>query len=321
MIWHFSCYVGWPKGRKEILMDSLNITGIVTVPFFAKAPITLALAEALPLNLSRIIVVHDRKGSSATNALAAIESMRAKFQSADVRLDTLAVDEDDTTLRWRRGILAAFEDARVDAAFVFASDFAELPSENTRAGWQAMRSLATKNGLVLGDYHSEPGTFKGDFEDLVGMAAVEAMFPSETSKIRKTGLHRLRTEFFVLGKAVYEQLWRDEIIWTLDPTIDLTLTCLRSPKLALHVVDLRDFKDDGDARDPLGQLFQMTRFVSQLAINRIRLERSRKLGTAEQIRRYDALRESIGEAFAVLMRGIDKNRAGLAKRKEVSSDR
>jgi len=296
-------------------MSTIKIVGVVTVAFFAKdrKPIVLALTEMRRLKPLRVIVVHDRKGASGAQALAAIEVVNGAFQKDGIPLDALAVDEDDTTPRWKRGIGEGFKDESVDAVFVFPSDFAKPPTKRMRAAWRDMAARATQNGLVLEDYAAAPGSFKDSFEQLVGIAAVEAFFPIEAAKIREMVIRQLRTEFFVGGRSVFERLDRDGIIWTLDPTIDLTLACLRSEDLELHVVELQGFVDDSSARENIiNQLFQMTRFVSQLALNRARLERNVKRSPTEQIAAYDAIRACMIQGFDVLLRGMAQNRVAFA---------
>lgn len=288
-----------------------NIAAVVTVAFWAEDSkgITIALRELMRLQIGRVILVYDRNGQGITHTLAALEGFSKEFEDVKIALEGLPVDEDDTTLRWRRGVLRALEEPSIDAVFVFPSDFETPPTDQAREGWREMVDQATSNGLILGDYLAKTGSFKNNFEELVGLAVVEAYFPEEVAKLKSTGLRRIRTEFFVLGRGVLQRVRAAGTIWTLDPTIDLILACLRSPDLAVSVVDI-DFLDDDSRRDPIGQFLQMTRFCVMLALNMIRLT-PRETDPAKQIVTYDALRSRLEEGFAALINGIDHNREAL----------
>jgi len=301
-----------------------KIAYVLTVGFGAedKAPIQLALDEALKLEPYRVIVVHDRKGRSGPCAAAAVESRGVVYKEAGVPLEVMLVDQDETTLRWRAGVVEnAFNDPAVDMVFVFATDFDKVPTDAAREGWRKMTAAAATNALVMGDYQPKPGSFKDEFHNLVAQPAVEAIFPEHAAALVDTGLRQFRTEFFILGRAVLDTLRRDAIWWHMDPTTDVALACLRHDELTLKVVDLGSFEDRADTRDPLGELFQVSRYVFQLIINRIRLERSAGLSRPGQVRVYEQLLPAIDMAVEVGRYAIRRNLDRLKENPKVAAFR
>jgi mannose-6-phosphate isomerase-like protein (cupin superfamily) len=287
-----------------------KIAYVLTVGFGAsdEAPIQIALDEVLRLAPFRVIVVHDRKGRSGVCTAAAVESRRAAFAAVGAPLEVVPVDQDETTLRWRAGVVErAFDDPAVETVFVFATDFDKLPTDAAREGWLRMTRAAASNTLVLGDYQPKPGSFKDEFHKLVAKPAVEAVFPEQGAALLEAGVRQFRTEFFILGRSVLDRLRRDAIMWTMDPTTDMALACLRAGDLTLEVVDLGSFEDRADTRDPLGELFQVTRYVFQLVINLIRLKRSAGLSRADQIRVYEDLIPVIDKAVEVGRYAVRRN--------------
>lgn len=289
-----------------------KIAYVLTVGFGANdaAPIEVALDEVLKLHPYRVFVIHDRKGRSGRYARAAVESRMAAYAEAGVPLEVVKTDQDETTLRWRAGVVEnAFEDLAVDAVFVFATDFDKFPTDSARQGWLKMAALAGPNRVAMGQYQPKPGSFKDEFYGLVARAAVEAIFPEEAPALIGMGIRQFRTEFFVLGRSILERLRRDSIHWNMDPTTDIALTCLRYDDLALHVVDLGSFEDRADTRDPLGEFFQIERYVFQLLINLARYKRSKGLDRASQIRVYE-------ELIPVIERGVEVARYALRRNLE-----
>jgi quercetin dioxygenase-like cupin family protein len=299
-----------------------RIAYVLTVGFGASdgAPIQIALDEVLRLEPFRVIVVHDRKGHSGICTEAAVETRKAAYAAAGVPVEVMPVDQDETTLRWRAGVVEkAFDDPAVDMVFVFATDFDKLPTDTAREGWRKMAEAAGPNALVLGDYQPKPGSFKDEFCKLVARPAVEAIFPEQAAALVETGIRQFRTEFFVFGRAVLNQLRRDAIMWTMDPTTDMALACLRTDGLALKVVDLGSFEDRADTRDPLGELFQVNRYVFQLLINLIRLRRSAHLSRADQIRMYEDLIPVIDKGLEVGRYAVRRNLERLKENSKVAA--
>ena len=175
---------------------------------------------------------------------------------------------------------------------------------------------STRTGLILGDYNAMSGSFKDRFEGLV-RRAIAVLFPTEVDKLRATGLKRFRTEFFIVGREVFERVRAAGIIWTFDPTIDLTLGMSRKfADLTLEVVNPQ-FWDRDDHRNAMGQLNQLTRFVSMLALNRIRLE-PRQSDPAEQLASYDALQNCLKESYEVLRLALEGNRPTIQQAEDTS---
>jgi quercetin dioxygenase-like cupin family protein len=280
---------------------SCKIAYVLTLSFGARnpAPVECALDEVLRLNPYRVILVHDVKGPGGACARAAVASQSGAYAVAGLKLEIYAVDQEETAHRWRAGWIHAFEDPEVEAAFVFATDFDKPPSDSAREGWRKMAEAASADALVLGDYQPKPASFKDDFYQLVARPAVEAIFAREGAALVELGLRQFRTEFFVMGRAVLERLRHDSIPSTMDPTTDMALTCLRSTDLALRLLDLGSFEDQADTRDPLGELYQTTRYVFERVINLIRLKRSAGLDRAGQIRLYEELLPVIDRAVEV----------------------
>jgi hypothetical protein len=205
--------------------------------------------------------------------------------------------------------------------FVFPTDFDKMPTEAARQGWRRMIDLATPDALITGGYQPKPGSFKDEFYARVAKPAVEAIFPDHAARLLGTGLRQLRTEFFILGRAVLTALRQDAIWWNMDPTTDMALTCLRHPELTLHVVDLGSFEDRADTRDPLGELFQVSRYIFQLAINRIRLERAAGLNRGDQVRMYEHLIPVMDRAAEVARYAVRRNLERLKENPKIAAFR
>jgi hypothetical protein len=301
-----------------------KIAYVLTVGFGArdKTPIELALDEVLKLEPFRVILVHDRKGHSGECATAAVESRARAYEEARVSLEVMPVDQDETTLRWRAGVVEnAFNDPAVDMVFVFATDFDKIPTDTAREGWRTMIAAAAPDVLVMGDYQPKPGSFKDEFYVLVARSAVEAIFPNHAAALVDMGIRQFRSEFFILGRAVLNAVRHDAIWWTMDPTTDMALACLRHKGLNLKVVDLGSFEDSADTRDPLGELFQVLRYVFQLVINRIRLERSAGLTRPDQIRAYEQLIPVIDKAVEVGRYAVRRNLDRLKENPKIAAFR
>ncbi|HEY1754325.1 MAG TPA: cupin domain-containing protein [Bryobacteraceae bacterium] len=299
-----------------------NISYVLTVGFGAadEAPIQLALDEVLSLAPYRVIVVHDRKGGSGKCAMTAVKSRAEAYGKAGVPLDIFPVDQDETTLRWRAGVIdKAFTYPDVEMVFIFATDFDKLPNDTARDGWRKMVAAAAPNHLVLGDYRPKPGSFKDEFYSLVARPVLEAVFPEHAATLIETGLHQFRTEFFILGREVLGVLRQDAIWWNMDPTTDMALACLRHSELSLEVVDLGSFEDRADTRDPLGELFQASRYIFQLVINRIRLERAAGGSRSEQVRNYEKLIPVIEKALETGRYAIRRNLDRLKENPKVAA--
>jgi quercetin dioxygenase-like cupin family protein len=299
-----------------------RIAYVLTVGFGASddTPIQVALDEVLRLDPFCVIVVHDRKGRSGICARAAVESRAAHYAAAGVTLGVYPVDQDETALRWRAGAVEkGFEDPTVEAVFVFATDFDKLPTESAREAWRQMADAARPDALIVGEYQPKHGSFKDEFYKLVAKPAVDAIFPGEAPFLVDSGLRQFRTEFFVLGRAVLDRLRLDGIMWTMDPTTDMALVCLRSGNLTLQVFDLGSFEDRADTRDPLGELFQVTRYVFQLLVNLVRLRRSAGLDRADQIRAYEELIPVIDRAVEVVRYAVRRNLERLKENSKVAA--
>src|SRR5262245_7851619 len=128
-------YMYW---HRRWQVRSAATTAVVTVGFWPQddTGITIALSELATLEIRRVILVHDCKKDGGTRALKALQAVASELDTASTVVELLSVDEDDTTPRWRRGILKAFEDSTTEATFVFPSDFATPPKPTARAGWR-----------------------------------------------------------------------------------------------------------------------------------------------------------------------------------------
>ena len=285
----------------------MNIVAVITAPYFSKstASIDLAITEVTQLGVSGIIVVYDRKGSSGQHARAAV----AGVQMAR----TLEVDESDTTLRTRWGIQEGFRDPTVEAVIVFPGDIdpAHPPSDENRRGWQEMFRQAATNRIAVGDFRSRRNSFKERFDwELIGLPALEEFFPEEAHKIRVVGLRKLRSEFYVLGRGVFEFFMTRGVAWSMDLTTDFVLAAVSGPGLECVPVDLGEIHDDEDQRrNPLAPMSQMLRFVAQLALQRIRLDRAK--GIPDHLAVYSELRNRVKRSLDKCVVAIDLYRCQI----------
>ena len=307
-----------------------QLAAVVTAPFFAQGPDSMvrSLAELLALPIGTVAFVDDRKSPGAEHADTAYDYGQSRFPAAGKTLKRVVVDLYDTAVRWRPGILGALSDASVQAVFVFPGDIACLPQPTMarlRSGWDEMLRLCGPDRMVIGQYVSQD-RFKTEFDELIGSKSIAILFEGSSLDLSGLGLSMMRSEFFVIGRRAFESFETElRASWGPDPTIQLTISCLRSPSLDVRAVDLGDFADHAGTRSPLGQMHQVCRFVAQLAIDRIIDEmvdaeiQSQQLGhddeakLAAQLSKYDRLRDAIWRLSRATLAALDKNRAALER--------
>lgn len=300
------------------MLHPSEIASVVTAPFFARSPgpMITALKELLSLPVERTIFVYDRKSPAVARAKRAFARTRADFEAQGRQLVLREVDQFDTAPRWRLGILQAFEDEVAEAVFIFPGDMLGEPTADQRAGWKEMLANADAHALVLGDYQSRD-RFKTQFDHLVGLPAVEVLFPECIAILRELGQSKIRTEFVIVGRRVFEHFeTATTFSWGTDPTVQLILATLTDGNLTIKTpIWLAAFDDDSETRRPLGQMHQMLRYVAELTIDRMMREMADTDDEEGQLRKYDELRGVVEEIFRRTLAAVDENRAALADRR------
>jgi len=305
------------------MLHLVETAAVVTAPFYAKDSESLvtALEALLQLPVGKVFLVYDRKSPGRRHAKTALRRMQTAYGSQDRQLTLVEVDTYDTAPRWRLGIVRAFEDEVVKVAFVFPGDIKGVPTAENCAGWAQMLQEAASDTLVLGDYESPEDSFKERFDRLIGHSTVTLLFPRFAREVEQLNHRKLRTEFFVVGRNAYEQFDREMVFfWGTDPTVQLTLSTLSHVSLAVKPpIDLGTIADDPSHRRPLGQLHQIVRFVSQLAVDRMIHEMvAAGNDVDEHLRRYVAMRDILKEIFGRALDTIDDNLEAV--RREIEED-
>jgi len=297
----------------------------ITVPVGERKPqrVKDALAEALQLESLGSILVCDMKASRRSREIAqeAFAEAQEGFAQAGKTLRLLWCREDETVPRWKRAILEALADIRVDWVFLFPCDW-DMPHdstekmENWRKDWAEM--IVKAGGVVVGDYEARPGTSKASFLEVAGMPTIEALFPKEGKAIRELGIRQVRSEWLVVGRELFNRLGQEGVAWTLDAATDLVITCMRNASVQLHVVNLRErfWDEDCERRNPLQPLYQETRFIAGLMVNCVRIERWRRQDPDDAAAAYGELADRLRLGCEVLLGAIERNRPG-GRRNEV----
>jgi hypothetical protein len=291
-------------------MDPSNVAAVVTAAFLAKdtSGLEIALREVGKLGLRTVVVVYDVKSATAGVVVDLISTAAEEFARCGTPLLPLPVDEDDTGFRWRRGITAAFAIESIAALLVFPGDFAEEPSDKAREGWRRMVQRASPDTLVPGDFQASRESFKDRFDGLVGYPSLDQLFPEAAAELRRLGLQRLRTEFFVVGRVVWTKFCGEGWVWPFDPTVCLALSAIRNG-FRIEVEPI-EFADEAIYRNPTGQLFQMERFVFYLALNALRVRPVAR--GADPLRQYDDESARLNRLLRLLEHAVRTNRLGLS---------
>lgn len=293
-------------------MGHEHTAAVVTAPFWLRDPETLAraLGELERLDVDPILVVHDARGPSEEPTRRAVREARSRAGPSGPRLVILPVRAGDTALRWRRGVDEAFRTAETAAVFLFPGDLTSEPDEENRAGWVRMLTSGASDRLVLGDFRS-PDEFKTGFDALVLRPLIRALHPELDEAVEGLGLSKLRTEFLVVGRTIYEEFRdRGERRWGPDPTPQLTLAVLASRGPGSVVVEpTGEVADDPDARVPLGRLFQIVRIAGELVVDRVCQGVRGALDESgpDAVERYVESRHAIARAFSATLDAVDEN--------------
>jgi hypothetical protein len=177
-----------------------------------------------------------------------------------------------------------------------------------------MLAAAGRDVLVLGDYQTED-TFKTRFDDLVTVPVIECLYPDLAASARALGQSKMRSEFFLIGREVFNHFWTTRFPFGTDPTVELILATLGNQDLTIDRVHFGEVADDPDCRHPMGQLEQIFRFVVAPAIARIRQETLRE----DNLRAYDGARCELERVFELVLAALDENRDTILKETELAA--
>lgn len=298
------------------MLQPSEITAVETAAFWAKNSddMVRCLKALLRLPVGRVLLLYDRKSPGQRHVESAHAEMAPLFAAKGRELALLEVDTYDTAPRWRYGIIEALRNKDVQAVFVFPGDLTEDPTEDNHKAWKSMLEATGPDVLVLGDYKCDD-TFKTRFDELIGSKAVQLLFPELHGELAKLENTKLRTEFFVVGRRVFEHFDTKLLYtWGTDPTVQLTLSALQAEGLRVaRPLKLGEIRDNADTRKPLGQMHQILRYAHHLAVDRLVHEMAVKSDGNEPLRRYDALRRALEQLFQATLQALDDNRAELAK--------
>ena len=291
----------------------MQVTAVVTTPFFARSAggVLTALQALSALDVTDVILLFDGKSKGAGHARSAFASMRPVLEDQGKQLFLSEVDLFDTGPRWRIGILEALRNPDVGAVFVFPGDLTKDPSVENLEGWKRMLKAAAPGTLVLGDYDSED-RFKTQFDELIGFPAIHVLFPELGTRTEGLGQSKLRTEFFVVGRKVFDHFSRAfTSFWGTDPTVQLILSTIESGALSISRVELGRIHDPAGQRHPLGQMHQVFRYMAQLTVDRMMHEMAGTRDPSGHMARYDELQGTLKRLFDTTLEALEKNRAEL----------
>jgi len=281
---------------------------VITVPFFATTAttVTAALEEVSLLPIHKVVLVYDRKSKMGRSIAESVrDSAPAALAVRGATVSALAADQFDTAPRWRHGLLAAFADPRVGAVLVFPGDLqpvgpsaAPVLAEN-RKGWQRLLANATPASFRIGDYSCQD-SFKTAFDRLFCHPLLGLLFPPLAARLASLGSSKCRSEYFVIGRAVFEYV--DSVLpfcFGSDPTPQLCLGALEADRFVVESLHFGAVNDDDAQRKALGLIHQLFRFMSQFVQDRL-LRDTRKCRTAEdQIMAARSLLPVLDQVFAL----------------------
>jgi len=306
-----------------------SITVCLTTPFGAKNPDGLVAALEVILDLGedikRVLLLFDPRYASAAQAAVAYDKMKGKYQKRKVDFYKYPGIAPETAHYWQLALRHVMTEYDTDLVLFVPGD-ADEPDDKAGETLEAMKPQlqemidAALGGarLVIGNFNSSEGSFKGRFDTEVIEPVFKVLFPDLWLGIEELELKKYRSEFHLVTRELYCAIVRDDVTEPAspDPVPYYILAALKQePPFEIAVVNLGSFEDDKSERDLAGSLHQTCRFVTRaisaatLAYHRKCHRKCQSMGNSadeekQKAEEYGLLRERIKTAVEIMMGAI-----------------